>query len=78
MGAEVTCVEYMDAIGAGMDTEIAKSFQKVLGKQGMKFKMSTKVVSAKKNAAGKVDIVVEPSKGGPQEKVDYSSFHWLV
>jgi dihydrolipoamide dehydrogenase len=33
----------------------------------MKFKLGTKVISAKKNAKGKVDVVVEPAKGGPQE-----------
>ena len=35
----------------------------------MKFKLSTKVISAKKNADGKVDVVVEPATGGPQETV---------
>jgi hypothetical protein len=47
----------------------SKAFQKTLQKQGMKFKLSTKVISAKKNAAGKVDVVVEPAAGGPQETV---------
>lgn len=47
----------------------SKSFQKTLQKQGMKFKLSTKVISAKKNAEGKVDVVVEPSAGGAQETV---------
>ncbi|KAI9104716.1 hypothetical protein DFS34DRAFT_604188 [Phlyctochytrium arcticum] len=70
LGAEVTTVEYMDAIGAGMDADLAKNFQKILTKQGMKFKLSTKVISAKKNANGKVDVVVEPSKGGEQEKIE--------
>ncbi|KAJ3007726.1 dihydrolipoamide dehydrogenase precursor, partial [Thoreauomyces humboldtii] len=70
LGAEVTTVEYMDAIGAGMDADLAKSFLKTLQKQGMKFKLSTKVISAKKNANGKVDVVVEAAKGGAQEKFE--------
>ncbi|TPX55737.1 dihydrolipoyl dehydrogenase [Powellomyces hirtus] len=70
LGAEVTTVEYMDAIGAGMDADLAKTFQKTLQKQGMKFKLSTKVISAKKNANGKVDVVVEAAKGGKQESFE--------
>ncbi|KAJ3301625.1 dihydrolipoamide dehydrogenase precursor [Kappamyces sp. JEL0829] len=69
LGAEVTVVEFNKAIGAGMDGELAKSFQKTLAKQGMKFKLSTKVVSAKKNSDGKVDVVVEPAAGGSQETI---------
>ena len=67
LGASVTCVEYADQIGAGMDDQVADGFQKILKKQGMIFKTGTKVVSAVKNSFGKVDIVIEPSKGGPQE-----------
>ena len=36
----------------------------------MKFKLGTKVISAKKNARGKVDVVVEPAKGGPSEIIE--------
>ncbi|KAL2913186.1 dihydrolipoamide dehydrogenase precursor [Polyrhizophydium stewartii] len=67
LGAEVTVVEYMGAIGAGMDADLAKSFQKTLQKQGMKFKLGTKVISANKTADGKVEVVVEPAAGGAQE-----------
>ena len=54
-------------------TFLSKNFQKTLTKQGMKFKLGTKVVSAKKNGKGKVDVVVEPAKGGKQETVSISS-----
>ncbi|MDB5659229.1 MAG: lpdA [Cypionkella sp.] len=37
LGTEVTVVEYLDAITPGMDAEVAKSFQKILTKQGFKF-----------------------------------------
>ncbi|KAJ3223681.1 dihydrolipoamide dehydrogenase precursor [Chytriomyces hyalinus] len=67
LGAKTTVVEYADAVGAGMDADMAKLFQKTLQKQGMNFKLGTKVISAKKNSAGKVEVVVEPAKGGPRE-----------
>ncbi|KAJ1560461.1 dihydrolipoamide dehydrogenase precursor, partial [Cladochytrium tenue] len=67
LGSDCTVVEYADAIGAGMDADLAKVFQKTLQKQGMKFKLGTKVISATKNASGKVDVVVEPAKGGERE-----------
>ncbi len=70
LGSEVTVVEYLPAIGAGMDADMATSFQKVLAKQGLKFKLGTKVLSATKNENGKVTIRVEPAKGGPQESLE--------
>jgi dihydrolipoamide dehydrogenase len=71
LGTQVTVVEFLDRIVPSMDTEVAGAFQKVLGKQGMKFKMGTKVTSSKVEADG-VTLTMEPSKGGPAEtlKVD--------
>lgn len=46
-------------------------------KQGIKFKLSTKVISAKKNADGKVDVVVEPAAGGPQETVNLYKYNLI-
>ncbi|MGL5010103.1 MAG: dihydrolipoyl dehydrogenase family protein, partial [Paracoccaceae bacterium] len=37
LGTEVTVIEYLDAITPGMDAEVAKTFQRILGKQGLKF-----------------------------------------
>jgi dihydrolipoamide dehydrogenase len=39
LGSEVTVIEYLDRITPGLDTEIATAFQKVLAKQGLKFKL---------------------------------------
>lgn len=40
LGAEVTAVDFLDVIGGiGMDGEVSKSFQKILAKQGLKFKL---------------------------------------
>ena len=70
LGAEVTVVEFLDRITPGMDDEIAKSLQRIFKKQGMKFKMSTKVMSAAVNPAGGATLVTEPVKGGDAENMD--------
>ena len=49
LGSEVTVIEYLDHITPGMDTEIAKEFQKILIKQGIKFRLNSKVTAIKKN-----------------------------
>ena len=69
LGTEVTVVEYMPSIGAGMDSELAKQFQKILVKQGLKFKCGTKVLSGSKKG-DKVHVDVEPSKGGAKETLE--------
>jgi len=49
LGSEVTVIEYLDYITPGMDREISNEFQKILTKQGIKFKMGSKVASVKNN-----------------------------
>ena len=66
LGAEVTVVEFLDRITPGMDTDLATAFQRVLTKQGMKFKLGTKVTAAKTTKSG-VELTVEPAKGGAAE-----------
>ena len=68
LGAKVTVIEYLDRIVPGMDNEIAKTFQRVLAKQGFVFKLSSKVTGAVKTADG-VTITVEPAKGGAAEAI---------
>ena len=43
LGSEVTVVEFLDHITPGMDKEISREFQKILSKQGIKFKLNNKV-----------------------------------
>ncbi|WP_282169810.1 dihydrolipoyl dehydrogenase [Ruegeria atlantica] len=43
LGAEVTVVEFLDAITPGMDPEVQKTFQRILKKQGLKFVMGAAV-----------------------------------
>jgi dihydrolipoamide dehydrogenase len=66
LGADVTVVEFLDRILPGMDGEVSKSMQRILQKQGMKFRLSTKVGSAKASKAG-VALTLEPAKGGAPE-----------
>lgn len=69
LGAEVTVVEYLGAVGAGMDAEVGKQFQKILAKQGLKFKLNTKVISADREG-DKVKVKVDAAKGGKEEVLD--------
>ncbi|CAG0892057.1 unnamed protein product [Cyprideis torosa] len=68
LGAKVTVIEFVDQILPGMDGEIRKEAGKIFKKQGMNFKLSTKVTSAKASKSG-VDLTLEPAAGGAQEKL---------
>lgn len=52
LGTEVTVVEYLDAITPGMDAEVAKAFQRILTKQGLKFVLGAAVQGVETSAAG--------------------------
>ena len=52
LGSKVTVVEYADRLVATMDSDISKEFKKILEKQGISFKLATKVISANKNKNG--------------------------
>ncbi len=72
LGAEVTVVEFLDRILPGTDTEVANAFQKILTKQGFKFKLASKVTGA--TATDKqVQLTLEPVAGGAAEtlQADY-------
>ena len=66
LGADVTVVEYLDRILPGMDGEIAKQTQRILSRQGMTFRLSSKVSAV--DAKGKtLEAIVEPAAGGDAE-----------
>jgi dihydrolipoamide dehydrogenase len=70
LGAEVTVVEFLGGIGgAGIDEEVSKQFQRLLSKQGIKFKLNTKVLSAEKKD-GKVYLQAEAAKSGKEETLE--------
>ncbi len=68
LGTKVTVVEFMDNILPGMDGEVRKESKKIFAKQGLEFKLSSKVVSAKTSKNG-VELSVEPAAGGKAEKI---------
>src|SRR3546814_17953783 len=71
LGAKVTVVEYLDQILPGMDPDIRTEMAKLLKKQGMEFRTSTKVT--KVDAKGKgATVTVEPSAGGKAETISRS------
>ncbi len=69
LGAEVTVVEYMDAVCPGMDADVQRTFKRILEKQGLKFIMGAAVqgVDATKT---KAKVRYQPKKGGDEEVVD--------
>jgi len=69
LGAKVTVVEFLDTILGGMDGEVAKQFQRMLGKQGFEFKLGSKVTGVKKAKKG-ASVTFEPVKGGNAEAID--------
>ena len=66
LGAEVTVVEYLPRITPGMDSDLATAFQRALTKQGMTFKLGSKVTGSKVTKDG-VELTVEPAAGGAAE-----------
>ena len=68
LGSKVTVVEFLDRITPGMDGEVAKEFQKILTKQGMAFKLGTKVTGVD-STGDQVKVTVEPAKGGATETI---------
>ena len=69
LGSEVTVVEYLPRILPGADMEIARQSQRIFAKQGMTFKLSTKVTGIKKGSSG-LTVSMEPSDGGAAEQVE--------
>jgi dihydrolipoamide dehydrogenase len=66
LGAQVTVVEFLDHIIPGADRDVGKNFQRMLKKQGMEFKLSTRVTAIEKSAKG-LKISIEAAAGGAAE-----------
>ena len=69
LGSEVTVIEYLDFITPGMDKEISNEFQKILTKQGIKFKLESKVESVRSNG-NSVSIKYTNVKDSKEEIVE--------
>jgi len=69
LGSEVIVVEFLDRILPGMDAEVGKQFQRILQKQGMTFKLSSKVTAVDTSDAT-LKATVEPAAGGTPETIE--------
>jgi len=69
LGAKVTVVEFLDRILPGIDGEVCRQFQRLLEKQGIAFKLSSKV-AAVDMSGNRLKAKVEPAAGGPAETIE--------
>ena len=69
LGSEVLVVEFLDRILPGIDAEVGKQFQRMLERQGMTFKLSSKL-TAVDDSGEKLKAKVEPVAGGAAETVE--------
>src|SRR5215468_6757976 len=69
LGAQVTVVEFLDGVLPGMDGEVRRQAQRLFEKQGMTFKLLSKVTAV--DASGKrLKVKIEPAKGGTVETIE--------
>jgi dihydrolipoamide dehydrogenase len=69
LGAQVQVVEFLDRILPGIDGEVARQAQRLLERQGMSFKLSSKI-TAVETSAKSLKAQVEPSAGGRAETLE--------
>ena len=69
LGARVTVIEFLDHILPGMDGEVSKQMQRILARQGMEFRLSSKVTGARTEKTA-LSLAVEPVAGGEAETVE--------
>ncbi|MEO8375276.1 MAG: dihydrolipoyl dehydrogenase [Sphingomonas bacterium] len=69
LGAKVTVVEFLDQILPGFDGEVRKEANKIMKKQGLEFRLSTKVTGVKVDGAT-ATLTVEPAAGGTPETIE--------
>ena len=69
LGAQVTVVEFLDKVLGSMDGEVSRQFQRLLARQGLEFRMSSKVTAVERTKKG-ARVAFEPVKGGEAESVE--------
>jgi len=69
LGAQVTVVEFLDGVLPGMDGEVRRQAQRLFEKQGMAFRLSSKV-SAIDTSGKRLKATIEPAKGGAAEMIE--------
>ena len=70
LGAKITVVEFLDRILPFNDGEVSKQMNRILGKQGMTFKLGTKVTKVEKTGKHHAAVTVEPAAGGTAETIE--------
>jgi dihydrolipoamide dehydrogenase len=69
LGSEVTVVEFLDRILPGIDFEVARQFQRIMERQGIRFRLASRVAAI--DASGEVlKASVEPAAGGAASAVE--------
>ncbi len=69
LGAQVTVVEFLDRILPGIDTEVARQVQRILERQGISFKLASKVAAIDSSGAV-LKATVEPAAGGAASAIE--------
>jgi dihydrolipoamide dehydrogenase len=69
LGSEVIVVEFLDRILPGMDLDVCRQFQRILQKQGMTFRLSSKVTGVD-GSGNRLKAQVEPAAGGTAETIE--------
>src|SRR5437588_80004 len=69
LGSEVIVVEWLDRILPGIDNEVCRQVQRIFERQGMKFKLSSKVAGVE-TGGKKLKVTVEPATGGMAESIE--------
>jgi dihydrolipoamide dehydrogenase len=69
LGSQVIVVEFLDRILPGMDSEVCRQFQRLLERQGMTFKLKSKVAGVD-NSGKTLKASVEPAAGGAAEVIE--------
>ncbi|HWL30519.1 MAG TPA: dihydrolipoyl dehydrogenase [Xanthobacteraceae bacterium] len=69
LGSKVTVVEFLDRILPGMDAEVGRQSQRLLEKQGIAFKLGSKVTGVD-SSGSTLKAKVEPAKGGAAETIE--------
>ncbi len=59
LGAEVEVIEYLNTTTPTLDAEISKNFQRILEKQGMKFRLATKVQKVETTSDNQAIVAVQ-------------------
>jgi dihydrolipoamide dehydrogenase len=69
LGAEVTFVEFLDRVLPGMDGEVCRQAQRLMERQGLKFRLKSKVTAVDASATP-LKVTVEPAEGGAAETLE--------